>query len=63
MKVAILAGGAGVRLGGETATKPKAMVEIGKRPILWHIMKHYSQFGFTEFLIALGYKGENIKIT
>jgi glucose-1-phosphate cytidylyltransferase len=61
MKVAILAGGDGSRLIEETSTKPKAMVKIGKRPILWHIMKHYSHFGFNEFVIALGYKGEYIK--
>ena len=61
MKVAILAGGAGTRLIEETTVKPKAMVEIGERPILWHIMMYYSHFGFKEFVIALGYKGECIK--
>ncbi len=61
VKVVILAGGAGTRLAEETETKPKPMVEIGGRPILWHIMKHYSHYGFNEFLIALGYKGEAIK--
>ena len=61
MKVAILAGGAGTRLAEETETKPKPMVEIGPRPILWHIMKHYSYYGYNEFVIALGYKGEYIK--
>ncbi|MGB5064693.1 MAG: glucose-1-phosphate cytidylyltransferase [Candidatus Competibacter sp.] len=61
MKVAILAGGFGTRLAEETEIKPKPMVEIGGRPILWHIMKHYSHFGFSEFVIALGYKGEYIK--
>lgn len=61
MKVAILAGGLGTRLAEETETKPKPMVEIGGRPILWHIMKHYAHFGFNEFVIALGYKGEYIK--
>jgi glucose-1-phosphate cytidylyltransferase len=61
MKVAILAGGAGTRLAEETVTKPKGMVEIGGRPILWHIMKHYSYFDFNHFVIALGYKGEVIK--
>ncbi len=61
MKVAILAGGQGTRLAEETAVRPKPMVEIGGRPILWHIMKHYTHYGFTEFVIALGYKGECIK--
>ena len=61
MKVAILAGGAGTRLAEETELKPKPMVEIGGRPILWHIMKHYAHFGHAEFAIALGYKGEYIK--
>lgn len=60
-KVAILAGGVGTRLVEETAVRPKPMVEIGGRPILWHIMKHYSYYGFNEFVIALGYKGEDIK--
>jgi glucose-1-phosphate cytidylyltransferase len=61
MKVVILAGGLGTRLAEETEVKPKPMVEIGGRPILWHIMKHYSHYGFKEFYIALGYKGEVIK--
>jgi len=61
MKVAILAGGAGTRLAEETETKPKPMVEIGGQPILWHIMKHYAYYGYNEFVIALGYKGEYIK--
>lgn len=61
MKVAILAGGVGSRISEETEVKPKPMVEIGGKPILWHIMMYYSQFGFNEFVIALGYKGEVIK--
>jgi glucose-1-phosphate cytidylyltransferase len=61
MKVGILAGGFGTRLSEETTLKPKPMVEIGGKPILWHIMKLYASFGFNEFVIALGYKGEIIK--
>lgn len=61
MKVAILAGGFGTRLEEKTAKKPKPMVEIGGRPILWHIMQHYSHHGFNDFMIALGYKSEVIK--
>jgi glucose-1-phosphate cytidylyltransferase len=61
MKVAILAGGVGSRISEETEVKPKPMVEIAGRPILWHIMKHYGRYGFREFVIALGYKGEVIK--
>lgn len=61
MKVVILAGGKGTRLAEETQSKPKPMVEIGGKPILWHIMKHFSYHGFYEFVIALGYKGELIK--
>jgi glucose-1-phosphate cytidylyltransferase len=61
MKVGILAGGVGSRLSEETVVKPKPMVEIGGRPILWHIMMHYSHFGHKDFVIALGYKGEYIK--
>jgi len=61
MKVAILAGGAGTRLSEETVMRPKPMVEIGGRPILWHIMEHYASFGHHEFAIALGYKGEMIR--
>lgn len=60
-KVVILAGGLGTRLSEETETKPKPMVEIGDRPILWHIMKHFGHYGAEEFLVALGYKGEVIK--
>jgi glucose-1-phosphate cytidylyltransferase len=61
VKVAILAGGLGSRLQEETEIKPKPMVEIGGRPILWHIMKIYAHHGFDDFLIALGYKGDYIK--
>jgi glucose-1-phosphate cytidylyltransferase len=61
MKTVILAGGLGSRLSEETIIKPKPMVEIGGRPILWHIMSVYSAFGFREFVLALGYKGEAIK--
>lgn len=61
MKVVILAGGLGTRLAEETQVKPKPMVEIGGRPILWHIMKSYAHYGFNEFMPALGYKGEFIK--
>jgi glucose-1-phosphate cytidylyltransferase len=57
MKVLILAGGYGTRLGEETDVKPKPMVEIGGKPILWHIMKGYSQHGFNEFVVLCGYKG------
>jgi glucose-1-phosphate cytidylyltransferase len=61
MKVVILAGGLGTRLAEETEFKPKPMVEIGGKPILWHIMKIYSHYGFNEFVICLGYKGYLIK--
>ena len=61
MKVLILAGGFGTRLSEETDIKPKPMVEIGGRPVLWHIMKLYSSHGFNEFIILLGYKGHVIK--
>jgi len=61
MKVVILAGGFGTRLAEETDLTPKPLVEIDGRPILWHIMKHYAHYGFKEFVIALGYKGEMIK--
>jgi glucose-1-phosphate cytidylyltransferase len=61
MKVAILAGGVGSRLSEETESKPKPMVEIGNHPILWHIMMHYSHYGFNEFVLGLGYKGDVIK--
>lgn len=61
MKTVILCGGMGTRLSEETQLKPKPMVEIGGRPILWHIMKIYAHYGFKEFVLALGYKGEAIK--
>jgi glucose-1-phosphate cytidylyltransferase len=61
MKVAILAGGYGSRLSEETDIRPKPMVEIGDRPILWHIMMHYFGYDYREFVIALGYKGQYIK--
>jgi glucose-1-phosphate cytidylyltransferase len=61
MKVAILAGGLGTRLAEETVVRPKPMVEIGGRPILWHVMSIYAAHGFREFVVALGYKGEVVK--
>lgn len=61
MKVLILAGGLGTRLGEETVLRPKPMVEIGGRPILWHIMKSYSHYGFNEFIVLTGYKSHIIK--
>ncbi len=61
MKVVILAGGLGTRLAEETVVRPKPMVEIGGKPILWHIMNIYSAHGYDEFVVALGYKGEVIK--
>jgi glucose-1-phosphate cytidylyltransferase len=61
MKVVIFAGGLGTRISEETETRPKPMVEIGGKPILWHIMKIYSHYGFNEFIICLGYKGSMIK--
>jgi glucose-1-phosphate cytidylyltransferase len=61
MKVAILAGGLGTRLSEETTVKPKPMVEIGGKPMLWHIMNIYAAHGFKEFVVALGYKGDIIK--
>jgi glucose-1-phosphate cytidylyltransferase len=61
MKTVILAGGLGTRISEETDTRPKPMVEIGGRPILWHIMKIYAHYGFSEFIICLGYKGYFIK--
>lgn len=61
MKVVLLAGGFGTRLSEETVIKPKPLVEIGGKPILWHIMKIYAAHGFTDFVICLGYKGNEIK--
>jgi glucose-1-phosphate cytidylyltransferase len=61
MKAVILAGGFGTRLAEETELRPKPMVEIGGRPVLWHILKHYAFHGIQEFVVALGYKGEVIK--
>src|SRR5204863_8349468 len=61
MKVVIFAGGLGTRISEETDTRPKPMVEIGGKPVLWHIMKIYSYYGFNDFIICLGYKGYVIK--
>jgi len=61
MKVIILAGGFGTRLSEETVVKPKPMIEVGAKPLLWHIMKNYATYGFNEFVICLGYKGYMIK--
>lgn len=61
MKVALLAGGVGSRLQEETEVRPKPMVEIGGRPLLWHIMKLYAHYGFGDFVIALGHKGDYVK--
>ncbi|MBC7888089.1 MAG: NTP transferase domain-containing protein, partial [Ferruginibacter sp.] len=61
MKVVLFAGGLGTRISEETDTRPKPMVEIGGKPILWHIMKSYSHYGFNDFIICLGYKGYVIK--
>jgi len=61
MKVVILCGGSGSRLRGETEFRPKPMVEVGGRPLLWHIMKMYAHYGFQEFVLCLGYKGEQIR--
>ena len=61
MKAVILAGGLGARLAEETSVRPKPMVEIGGRPILWHIMKIYAAYGIKDFVICLGYKGYLIK--
>lgn len=61
MKVVLLAGGLGTRISEESHLKPKPMIEIGGMPILWHVMKSYSQYGYNEFVICLGYKGQIIK--
>ena len=61
MKLVILAGGLGTRLSEETKIKPKPLVKIGNRPIIWHIMKIYSFYGIKDFIICLGYKGDLIK--
>ena len=61
MKVVILAGGFGTRISEESHLKPKPMIEIGERPILWHIMKEYSHYGFNQFIICLGYKQHLVK--
>jgi glucose-1-phosphate cytidylyltransferase len=61
MKVVILAGGLGTRMSEETDLRPKPMVEIGGKPVLWHIMNIYSHYGFNEFIICLGYKGYIVK--
>ena len=61
MKAVILAGGFGTRISEETGVKPKPMIEIGGKPILWHIMKIYSAYGIEDFIICLGYKGHMIK--
>ena len=61
-KVVILCGGRGTRLSEETELRPKPLIEIGGRPILWHIMKTYAAYGFTDFVLCLGYKGEMIKV-
>ncbi len=61
MKAVILAGGYGTRISEESQFKPKPMIEIGGMPILWHVMKHYTQFGFHEFIICAGYKQQAIK--
>lgn len=61
MKVVILAGGLGTRIGEESVLRPKPLLEIGEKPILWHIMKSYSHYGFNEFIVCVGYKGYQIK--
>lgn len=61
MKVVIFCGGKGTRMREETEYRPKPLVNVGDRPIIWHIMKHYSYYGFNEFILCVGYKGEMIK--
>lgn len=61
MKVIILCGGRGIRLAGESSYIPKAMVKIGHRPIVWHVMKRFASYGITDFILALGYKGEMVR--
>ena len=61
MKVVILAGGRGTRISEETEVLPKPMIDIGGKPIIWHIMKLYSHYGFNDFIICLGYPGDMIK--
>jgi glucose-1-phosphate cytidylyltransferase len=61
MKVVILAGGRGTRLSEETSIKPKPLVEAGGKPLIWHIMQNYAQYGFTDFIILVGYKGDQIR--
>ena len=61
MKVVILAGGLGTRISEESSIKPKPMIDIGGKPIIWHIMKYYASFGLTDFVICCGYKGYVIK--
>ena len=61
MKIVILAGGLGTRISEETVVRPKPMIEIGGKPIIWHIMKIYSHFGFNDFIVCLGYRGYLIK--
>lgn len=61
MKVVILCGGKGMRMRGLTENIPKALADVNGKPILWHIMKHYSKYGHQEFILPLGYKGEQIK--
>ena len=61
MKAVILAGGYGTRISEESHLRPKPMIEIGEKPILWHILKTYSSYGINEFVICCGYKGEQIK--